>query len=504
MDYISGDPEKNLPKLLGLIEGLGWDKSQTEVFRKILDNPDNVWHRYLMGLWRDIDNDILKATFRNFGLNATLFGYAEQEKNREKYGCNIPWAILMDPTSACNLHCTGCWAAEYGNKLNLSYAEMDSIVNQANELGCYFFLFTGGEPLVRKKDIIQLCQAHPDCQFTAFTNATLIDEAFAGDMLRVKNFIPAISVEGFEASTDFRRGAGTFRRIEQAMAILREKRLPFGLSCCYTSQNTQVIGSEEYFDQMIQWGAKFCWLFTYMPVGKDAVPELMVSAEQRKFMYQQVRKFRETKPIFTMDFWNDGEYAGGCIAGGRRYLHINANGDMEPCAFIHYSDSSIREKTLLEGLRSPLFMAYHDNQPFSDNLLRPCPLLDNQGALAKMVKASGAHSTDLQNPEDVEELTDKCIPAADRPDLPAPPPTGWTANCNEKEDKKMDAVMTCLRRTLLSSPKQRGVSYPIRYSTLFWLFMLGSVAGFVLEGLCASYARGIGSITPLRSGGHSA
>ena len=420
MDYISGDPEKNLPKLLSLIEGLGWDKRQAEVFRKILDSPDNVWYRYLMGLWRDIDNDILKATFRNFGLNATLFGYAEQEKNREKYGCNIPWAILMDPTSACNLHCTGCWAAEYGNKLNLSYAEMDSIVNQANELGCYFFLFTGGEPLVRKKDIIQLCQAHPDCQFTAFTNATLIDEAFAGDMLRVKNFIPAISVEGFEASTDFRRGAGTFRRIEQAMAILREKRLPFGLSCCYTSQNTQVIGSEEYFDQMIQWGAKFCRLFTYMPVGKDAVPELMVSAEQRKFMYQQVRKFRETKPIFTMDFWNDGEYAGGCIAGGRRYLHINANGDMDPCAFIHYSDSNIREKTLLEGLRSPLFMAYHDNQPFSDNLLRPCPLLDNQGALAKMVKASGAHSTDLQNPEDVEELTDKCIPAADRPDLPAP------------------------------------------------------------------------------------
>lgn len=254
---------------------------------------------------------------------------------------------------------------------------MDSIVKQANELGCYFFLFTGGEPLVRKNDIIRLCEEHPDCQFTAFTNATLIDEAFADEMLRAK-------------------------------------RLPFGLSCCYTSQNVEIIGSEEYFDQMIKWGAKFCWLFTYMPVGKDAVPELMVSAKQRKFMYEQVRKFRETKPIFTMDFWNDGEYAGGCIAGGRRYLHINANGDMDPCAFIHYSDSNIREKTLLEGLRSPLFMAYHDGQPFSDNLLRPCPLLDNQGALAKMVKASGAYSTDLQNPEDVEELTEKCIPVADQ------------------------------------------------------------------------------------------
>ena len=66
-----------------------------------------------------------------------------------------------------------------------------------------------------------------------------------------------------------------------------------------------------------------------MPVGKAAVPELMVTAEQRKFMYEQIREFRRTKPIFTMDFWNDGAYSGyresngpgyrgGCIAGGRR------------------------------------------------------------------------------------------------------------------------------------------------------------------------------------------
>ena len=118
----------------------------------------------------------------------------------------------------------------------------------------------------------------------------------------------------------------------------------------------------------------------------------------------------QTKPLFTLDFWNDGEYADGCIAGGRRYLHINANGDVEPCAFIHYSDSNIREKTLLEALQSPLFMEYHRGQPFNDNMLRPCPLLDNQGRLAEMVDASGAHSTDLQNPEDVHVLCGCRIP----------------------------------------------------------------------------------------------
>lgn len=120
-----------------------------------------------------------------------------------------------------------------------------------------------------------------------------------------------------------------------------------------------------------------------MPVGNAAVPELMVSAEQRKFMYEQVRKFRETKPLFTLDFWNDGEYVEGCIAGGRRYIHINANGDMEPCTFIHYSDSNICEKTLLEALKSPLFMAYRKGQPFSQNHLRPCPLLDKPRSISQ-------------------------------------------------------------------------------------------------------------------------
>lgn len=417
LNYISGSPEENLPKLLGWAENLNrvsdgnWDK-QLHVIREAVAYPENNWYQYVLSLYRDIDREVLKTTFQNFLIHATMIGYGRQRKLEEELDCNIPWAILMDPTSACNLNCTGCWAAEYGNKLNMPYEQLDDIIRQANELGTYFFLYSGGEPLVRKKDLIRLCEAHPDCQFTAFTNGTLIDEAFADEMLRVKNFIPAISVEGFEEATDFRRGQGTFAHVEKAMQILRDKRLPFGISCCYTGTNVQVIGSEEYFDQMVAWGAKFCWFFTYMPVGKEAVPELMVTAGQRKFMYEQVRKFRSTKPIFTLDFWNDGEYSEGCLAGGRRYLHINANGDMEPCAFIHYSDSNIKEKTLLETLKSPLFMKYRQGQPFNDNHLRPCPLLDNPEAVTNIVEESGAHSTDLQNPEEVHELSNKCKEAA--------------------------------------------------------------------------------------------
>lgn len=415
MGYVMKDPAHNITRLLDVVETLdinGEHAGQLQTVRPMAENPDNTWNKFVVRLCDEIDADVLKTTVRNFFFNASVLGMQKQEESRRKYGCNIPWAILLDPTSACNLRCTGCWAAEYGNKLNMTYEEMDSIIQQANALGTYFFLFSGGEPLVRKKDIIKLCEAHPDCQFTAFTNGTLIDEAFAEDMLRVKNFIPAISVEGFEADTDFRRGQGTFAQVERAMSILREKKLPFGLSCCYTSKNVDMIGSEEYFDQMIAWGARFCWLFTYMPVGNEAVPELMVSAQQRKFMYEQVRNFRESKPIFTLDFWNDGEYSEGCLAGGRVYLHINAGGDYEPCAFIHYSDTNIRTHTLLEALQAPLFTAYQNGQPWNKNHLRPCPLLDNPQALVDAVESSGAHSTDLQSPEDVRLLAGKCVEKA--------------------------------------------------------------------------------------------
>lgn len=415
LEYLDKDPETNLPKLIDWFEKFdvkGTLKQQVDIIRPVVSDPDNNWHKLVLSLWEDIDAGVRNKIFENLIINGCLLGYQRQKENKEKYNCNVPWAILMDPTSACNLKCTGCWAAEYGNHMNLTYEKMDDIVNQGVELGTYVYLFTGGEPLVRKKDIIRLCEAHPDCIFSTFTNGTLIDETFAEEMIRVMNFVPAISIEGFEEATDSRRGDGTYQKIIRAMEILKAKKLPFGISCCYTSANAEVIGSEEYFDYMVELGAKFAWFFTYMPVGKGAVTDLIARPEQREMMYHKIREYRHTKPLFTVDFWNDGEYVGGCIAGGRSYCHINANGDIEPCAFIHYSDSNIREKTLLEAYRSGLFMGYHDNQPFNDNMLRPCPVLDNPGRLTDIVEKSGAKSTDYQNLESAKEFSDKCVDAA--------------------------------------------------------------------------------------------
>lgn len=123
------------------------------------------------------------------------------------------------------MHCTGCWAAEYGNQLNLSLETMDSIICQGKKLGTYMYIYTGGEPLVRKADLMKICQMHPDCEFLSFTNGTLIDEDFCQEMLKVKNFVPAISLEGFEEANDSRRGAGAYQKVEKAMELLKKHHL---------------------------------------------------------------------------------------------------------------------------------------------------------------------------------------------------------------------------------------------------------------------------------------
>ena len=291
LTYVFREPEKNLRKLIDWADRFdrGEFAPQRRAVREAITNPRDPYYPLVRRLLTDVDADVLKTLAVNFFVNANLSGWPVQERCRQKYGCNVPWAILMDPTSACNLHCTGCWAAEYGNRLNLSLDEIDDIIRQGKELGVSMYIYTGGEPLMRKDDLIRLCERHPDCVFLCFTNATLIDEAFADEMRRVKNFVPAISLEGGEEATDGRRGRGVYQKVMRAVDLLRRKKLFYGISTCYTRANYESVTSEAFYDSLIAMGAFFVWYFHYMPVGNDAVPELLPTAAQRRGIYERIR-----------------------------------------------------------------------------------------------------------------------------------------------------------------------------------------------------------------------
>ena len=411
--HSNSDRTKAIKQLVDLVKKTMydiWGSATYEMFG-FSSKPDSKWMKYIDNLLNDVHPNIIKAKALNTAYEAGYRGFRIAQDMKKKHDINIPWIILVDPTSACNLKCTGCWSAEYGHLIQLSYEELDRIITEGEELGIYAWLMTGGEPLIRKADILKLAEAHPYSSFHIFTNGTLIDDAFCEEVVRLGNIAPSISLEGFEEVNDLRRGKGVFQKVMHAMDTMKKHKLLFGTSICYTSSNYKTVTSDEFLDMIISKGVKYTWYFHYMPVGNDASTDLLLTPEQREYMYHRVREIRAGeggKPIIAVDFQNDGEYVSGCVAGGKYYCHINPNGDVEPCVFIHYSSANIHDMSLLDCLKQLLFKAYKANQPFNPNHLKPCPMLENPEKLIQMVHETGAKSTDLQSPETVENLCGKC------------------------------------------------------------------------------------------------
>lgn len=394
LGYLEKDPEVNLPKILNLVKLLAIKKEHKEQVEQLAlayqQNP--AIRTFVNRLFVATHPNIKHRLIYNWFINAMIFGIPKQAQMSQKHGVHVPNFFLVDPTSACNLACEGCWAGKYAKKNSLSFERLDRLFSEAKELGIYWAVMSGGEPFVYPR-LFELAGKHSDMAFMVYTNGTLIDEEAAGKIVEVGNLSPAISLEGRRERTDARRGAGTFDKVMGAMDLLKERGAVFGVSITVTRDNVMEVTSDDFIDFLVDKGVTYGWLFHYIPIGRDPDPDLMVTPEQRAYLAERIPYIRTHKPIMLADFWNDGEMTGGCIAGGRRYFHINAAGDVEPCAFVHFAVDNIKDKTLLEVLRSPLFASFQKRQPFCENHLRPCPIIDNPDALRAIVAESGARPT---------------------------------------------------------------------------------------------------------------
>ncbi|MBE0415647.1 MAG: radical SAM protein [Dehalococcoidia bacterium] len=308
-------------------------------------------------------------------------GAKRREEVLAQEGFKPSWVYLISPTMRCNLRCKGCYAASYNIKDDLELEVINRVLDEGKELGIYFVTILGGEPFIRK-DMWEVYRRHDDVMFQVFTNGTLIDREAAHRLGRLGNVFPIFSIEGFEEETDARRGKGVFRRVMQGMDNLREAGVAFGFSSMVTCGNVETIISDEFNDMLIDKGCLLGWHFLYIPVGRNPDPSLMPTAEQRERMrLYGAARIRSQKPILICDFWNDAPLVGGCIAGGRYYFHINNHGDVEPCIFVHFAVDNVKNKSLRQIMQSPFFEGIRARQPYHENLLRPCMIIDHPTVL---------------------------------------------------------------------------------------------------------------------------
>ena len=330
---------------------------------------------------------------RLFVLNGVTRCHWKRLCYERETGVFPPTFIVLSPTNRCNLACTGCYANSAAQADELTWGEANSVVAQARELGMPFIAISGGEPFMWP-GLLDLVEQNSDIMFLIYTNGTLITPANARRMARSANVAPALSVEGGREETDGRRGNGVYAALERAFACLREAGTLYGFSTTVTRQNFDAVCNDRFRAQQVERGCAFGWLFQYAPVGRGVDLDLMTTPEQRIALQRRVAEWRRRRGIFIVDFWSDGPMVGGCIAGGRRYLHVNARGDIEPCTFLKHTTHNIRAHTLHEAITSPFFTAIRERQEHHPNLLRPCFLVDYPEEWQDLVNTHGAYSTD--------------------------------------------------------------------------------------------------------------
>ncbi len=331
-------------------------------------------------------------TIYNLFILALLDKASLRESLKEEIGFRPPFFLVVSPTMRCNLKCSGRYAGEHEGGFGLSHEVLDRVISEAQELGIHFIAFSGGEPFIRT-DLLDLYEKHRDVIFQVYTNGTLINEQVAKKLARLGNVALMISMEGFEEETDEHRGKGHFQKAMNAMDYLKQEGVLFGSSVTQTRDNMHTVSSNEFVDMLVERGVFLIWYFQYIPMGKNPDMSLMLTPEQRDRVRRRLERIRATKPLFICEFWNDSPYIDGCLAAGREYFHINANGDVEPCIFAHFAVDNIHEKTLKEVLTSQFFKEIRSRQPFSENPLTPCMIIDHPHALREVARKCHAYPT---------------------------------------------------------------------------------------------------------------
>ncbi len=326
-------------------------------FSRIINESLNVFFK-----------DALRTVFRHPSQAAFFLRTLNWQKKAagirsrwENMGIHVPPILIFSVTSKCNLNCEGCYhhALRQSSETELSDERLKKAIAEAKELGISFIVFAGGEPLMRS-NVLDITRDYPEIMFLVFTNGLLLNDAVIRKMTEKRNVVPLVSMEGYENDTDGRRGAGVYDKVLQSIAKLKKKGVFWGTSLTVTRFNFNEVTDEGYIKELVSAGCRLFMLVEYTPV-KEGTEDWVLTQEQRSEMIRIRNAFRAKFPALFIALPWDEDDIGGCLSAGRGFVHISAEGNVEPCPFVPYSDTNLKDVSLKEALQSKMLRTIREN-----------------------------------------------------------------------------------------------------------------------------------------------
>ena len=314
---------------------------------------------------------------------------AARRRRSAKTGVRVPPLMILSITRRCNLRCAGCFVEAQGRPAGdeLSMAELRTLLADARDLGVSMVALAGGEPLARPQ-ILDVVADFPDLVFPLVTNGSLLDDAVLAKIERLRNVIPVVSLEGLEPETDRRRGSGVHQRALDAMERMRELRIFFGTSIMITRRNFGLVTSRRFVGDLVDRGSRLFFYVDYVPI-KAGTEHLVPSETQRGLEPFTMMLLRtEFRALFMASSASEAAF-GGCMAAGEGFVHVSAEGDLEPCPFSPVSDTNLREVPLRVALQSRLLRNIRESGEHLSEADGGCALWTMRDWVRSMMAAPG-------------------------------------------------------------------------------------------------------------------
>lgn len=253
----------------------------------------------------------------------------------------LQWHI----SEICNLKCKHCYQENH-IPMKLPYDKLLIILNQYRELLHKLKVkghinLTGGEPLCSPYFFKLLDEFKKDkdlYSFSILTNGTLITDDIAKKISEYNPEYVQVSLEGGKKTNDYVRGKNVYKKVANAIKLLKKHNIYVSLSFTATKINYKE------FPKVVKFANKYhvdtLWSDRFIPLGsnsdKDFIMNLDETREYLNIMQKERIKYKDKKHktqiamYRALQFQMTNNYPYICTAG-KSLLTVMENGDLVPC-----------------------------------------------------------------------------------------------------------------------------------------------------------------------------
>jgi len=283
-----------------------------------------------------------------------------------------PQIVSFAVTKACNLSCLHCHVdAQKALPDELTLPEAIRAVDELAALGTEALIFSGGEPLLRKKFVLALADYCVDIGIipAMLTNGVLVDHKVACELKDAGVMALGIPIDSVhpEVHDRLRNVPGTFRKALRAIRACLDVDMKVVVTTMALRSNCSEV--PRMIDFVSELGVDQVAIYDLVPNGRGRqIPDEIMHPEQREQVIKYLQSVQEDKEmvfvfypeiaatmhetrgssapnLLLKQFWIDAPV--GCHAG-INYLSLRPNGDVYPCPFLQIKAGNIREQSLTD------------------------------------------------------------------------------------------------------------------------------------------------------------